>query len=104
MHTKHHLEVFTFSLLLDSLSTAVIRSLISVVFPSASLSALSVFLSTFSAGVNRQDLEVQTVANTDAITEMISWCIDASTLFIESGNPSYMAKGIINHCRLYVCY
>ena len=64
------------------------------------ISSPSMFLSTLSAGVNRQDLEVQTVADTDAITEMISWCIDASTLFIESGNPSYMAKGIINHCRL----
>ena len=66
--------------------------------------SVSVFLYSLFAGVNRQDLEAQTAANTGANIEMISWCTDASTLFIESENPSYMAKGKINHCNLYVHY
>ena len=65
--------------------------------------SVSVFLYSF-AGVNRQDLEAQTAANTDANIEMISWCTDASTLFIESENPSFMAKGkteIFNSLGVY---
>ena len=80
------------------------RSLLSVVLLISVYQLFKCVPVHFVAGVNRHDLEVQTVANTGAITEMISWCTDASTLFIVSGNPSYMAKGIIHHCRLYLQY
>lgn len=55
------------------------------------------FIGSFASGVFRQNLQVRTVANISAITRMSSWCIDAFTWFIGSGNPSFTTKGTIIH-------